>query len=60
MWFKKSALQGDRIAQYFLAICYENGYEKDEKKVFEWYKQVDKYVDEDVIQWLIDRVMNQK
>ena len=40
-WYKKSAEQEDRTAQYYLAICYRygNGVEKDEVKAFEMYEK---------------------
>jgi TPR repeat protein len=40
-WAKKSADKNDKIGQYNLAYCYENGQgtEKDETEAFVWYKK---------------------
>src|SRR2546429_7584634 len=40
-WYQKEAENGNCFAQYFLGRCYEygDGFEKDERKAFEWYER---------------------
>lgn len=52
MWFKKSALQGDKDAQYRLGYMYENTY-NDKENAFHWYVKAASQNQEQAINRLI-------
>ena len=42
-WYGKAAEQGDVAAQFYLGMCYENGYglDKNDKEAAKWYAKAE-------------------